>query len=148
MGRANIRCYAAGQPRPGRRFMLLAAVGMAALPAARAGAALRQVSLADLVTADGSASGLARSLASSQVSVRGYLAPSLDGREFALTEQPAAPCQLCGASHDAGASLTVFTALPDPGAPMLQLIQVSGRLEVDDAPGHVVRLAAAQIQSV
>ena len=148
MGRADIRCDATGQPRPGRRSILLAAVGLAALPAANAGAASRQVSLADLVTADGSASGLARSLASSQVSMRGYLTPSLDGREFALTEQPAAPCQLCGASHDAGVSLAVFTAQPEPGAPMLQLIQVSGRLEVDGAPGNAVRLAAAVIQSV
>lgn len=144
MGQANIRCDAVGHGAsrlPGRRSVLLAVAGLAAWPATRAAAA-PQVGFAELVAADGTPSGLARSLASSQVSVRGYLAPSLDGQAFALTEQPAAPCQLCGATHDIGAEVLVLTAAPDAGAPMLQRVEVSGTLEVRGA----VRLVAARIQ--
>ena len=140
MGQANIRCDALGRP-PGRRAVLLAAAGLAAWPAARASAAL-QVGFAELVAADGTPSGLARSLASSQVSVRGYLAPSLDGQAFGFTEQPAASCQLCGATHDTGAEMLVLTEAPDAGAPMLQRVEVSGTLEV----GGAVRLVAARIR--
>lgn len=145
MGQANIRCDAVGRAAtrpPGRRAVLLAAAGLAAWPAARAAAAVPQVAFADLVAADGSPSAFARSLASSQVSVRGYLAPSLDGQTFALTEQPAAPCQLCGATHGIGAEMPVLTEAPDAGAPMLQRVEVSGTLEVRGA----VRLVAARIQ--
>ena len=145
MGRTNVRCDAVGnaaKPWPGRRAVLFAAAGLAAWPASRAGAATPQVAFADLVAADGSPSPLARSLASSQVSVRGYLAPSLDGQAFAFTEQPAAACQLCGATHDAGAEMLVLTDAPDAGAPMLQQVEVSGTLDV----GGAVRLVAARIQ--
>ena len=142
MGRPIIRCDATGSPALGRRSVLLGAGGLAAmLPAARAAA--RPASLAGLVGPDGAPSPLARSLAPSWVSVRGYLAPSLDGREFTLSEQPALPCQLCGAAHEAGAGLVVVTAQPEPGAPMLQQVLASGRLDVDQALG-TVRLVDAR----
>lgn len=142
MERTIIRCEAVSQPTLGRRSMLVAVLA-ASLPIASA-SATQQTDLADLVGADGSPSPLARSLTPSLVSVRGYLAPSLDGREFMLTGQPAMPCQLCGAAHDAGYGLQVFTALPDPGAPMLQQVQVSGRLELDISG---LRLVDARIQA-
>lgn len=140
MNRPALRCDHA--PSPSRRTLLLAAAGLAAaLPSVRAaGSPLR---LTDLVDADGSPSQAARSLASSRVSVRGYLAPSLDGRQFTMTEQPALPCQLCGASHDAGAGMELTTARPEPGAPMVQQVEASGRLLVD---GGTVRLVDAQIE--
>lgn len=127
---------------PGRRAVLVALAGLAvhATPA-RADV---EPALADLLTADGSASRLALSLAQSQVSLRGYLAPSLDGRRFELMEGSVAPCQLCGATHDAGASVTVLVADPDPSAPGSQRVRVSGRLEVEGG----VRLVSARIQAV
>lgn len=144
MGRPIIRCEALGKPILNRRSVLLAVGGIAAmLPAARASA--RPASLADLVGADGAPSPLARSIASSWLSVRGYLAPSLDGREFTLSEQPAMPCQLCGAAHEAGAGLMVVTAQPEAGAPALQQVVVSGRLEVDGALG-AMRLVDARFE--
>ena len=143
MERTIIRCEAVSQPTLGRRSVLAAALA-ASLPIASAGAATHQVDLADLIGSDGSSSPLARSLTPSLISVRGYLAPSLDGREFILTGQPAMPCQLCGAAHDAGYGLQVFTSLPDPGAPMLQQVQVSGRLELDTSG---LRLVDARIQA-
>ena len=143
MERTVIRCEAVSQPTLGRRSVLTAVLA-ASLPIASASAATHQADLADLVDAEGIPSLLARLLTPSLVSVRGYLAPSLDGREFVLTAQPAMPCQLCGAAHDAGYGLQVFTALPDPDAPILQQVRVSGRLELD-ASG--LRLVDARIQA-
>ncbi len=142
MERAVFRCDAG--LGAARRSLLLALPGFVLLPdLARAEAG--ETSLVSLAATDGSGSALARSLAQATVSVRGYLAPSLDGREFALTEKSAAACQLCGALHDVGASLAVFTDAPDPDAPVLQRVRVSGRLEVDATGG--VRLVSARIQS-
>lgn len=146
MGRAIIRCEAVGRPTLNRRSVLAAALA-ASLPMAGASASTHQADLVDLMGVDGAPSPLARSLASSLISIRGYLAPSLDGREFTLTGQPPMPCQLCGAAHDAGYGLQVFTALPDPGAPMLQQVRVSGRLELDAAPPSGLRLVDARIQA-
>ena len=112
------------------------------LPAARTTA--HPASLADLVGPGGAPSPLARSIAPSWLSVRGYLAPSLDRREFTLSEQPALPCQLCGAVHEAGAGLMVVTAQPEAGAPAMQQVVVSGRLEVDSALG-TMRLVDARV---
>ena len=124
----RFRCDAV--PAPGRRSVMLA-VGLAALlPAARARASIEGPGVAELVGTDGAPSARARSLAAGVVTVRGYLSPSLDGREFSLSEQPSQPCQLCGATHDLGASLAVRTAQPQPGAPALQEVVVSGRLQL------------------
>lgn len=143
MRRDAIRCDAVPGPALDRRSVILALSSLAALaPAASARAGASAPGLADLAAADGSASALARSLAQTQVSVRGYLAPSLDGREFALTEGPAMPCQLCGNLHDLGSSVAVRLGAPDPNAPVFERVQVSGRLEIDS----VVRLMAARIQ--
>lgn len=128
-----------------RRSILGAVPVVAALPllAPAAGAATPSRGIADLVGADGKPSDLARSLARTDVSVRGYLAPSLDGRIFSVTEGSVLPCQLCGAQHDAGAGLTVQTSAPDADAPVFEIVDVSGRLEVDGG----VRLANACIRA-
>lgn len=140
----SIRCHAMPGPALGRRSALLALPGLALAPALSAAwAAPSGPGLAELVAADGSASSLARSLAGTQVRLLGYLAPSLDGREFALTEGPAAPCQLCGNLHDTGTGVAVRLGEPDLGAPVFERVQVSGRLEVDGG----VRLVSARIQA-
>lgn len=145
MKRDAMRCDAVREPALGRRSVLLALPSLAALtPMAAVRAAAPEPGLTELVGADGSATTLARSLAQTQVSVRGYLSPSLDGREFALTEGSAAPCQLCGSLHDAGSSMTVRTGEPAPGAPVFERVLVSGRLEIDGA----VRLTGACIQAL
>ena len=120
-------------PRLGRRSLVATLSGLSALPLfpAAAGAAASVASIADLVAADGVASPMAMSLAQTVVSVQGYLAPGLDGQTFALTEGSVLPCQLCGTVHDAGPELAVRAGAPDPDAPVFQLVQVSGCLEID-----------------
>ncbi len=124
----RVRCDAV--PTPGRRTVLLAAGLAALLPATRVRAAIEGPGIAELVGTDGAPSALARGLAAEAVTIRGYLSPSLDGREFSLSEQPSLPCQLCGATHDLSASLAVRTAQFEPGAPALQEVVVTGRLEL------------------
>ena len=128
-----------------RRSILRVVPAVTALPllASAAGAMTPAHAVADLVTADGTPSPLARSLARTEISVRGYLAPSLDGRVFSVTEGSVLPCQLCGAQHDAGAGLFVQTAAPNPDVPVFERVEVSGRLEIDDG----VRLADARIRA-
>lgn len=126
-----------------RRSVLIGLAGVAGLaPAARA--APSAAALGDLVTGEGGASGLARSLAGTIVTLRGYLAPSLDGREFPMTDASAAPCQLCGNQHEAGRAILVRVAMLD--VPVLERVEVTGRLEVDEAGG--VRLIAAGIRAL
>lgn len=112
MKRDALRCHAVPGP-PGRRSVLLALPGLAAL-ASVARAAASGPSLTKLVATDGGASALART----RVSVRGHLSPSPDGREFVLTEAPTVACQLCGDLHDADPGVAVRTDAPDPGAAM------------------------------
>lgn len=127
-----------------RRTVLLGlgSLAAAALDAKPVRAATTGPSIADLVTDDGRPTILAGTLADTEVSLRGYLGPSLDGREFALTEALAMPCQLCGVIHDAGGSLAVRTAALVQGAPVLDSVLVTGRL----ALGGGVRLLDASIQ--
>lgn len=149
MSRHAIRCDFIPGPALDRRSVVLGLAGLAALgPAAAARAAIAGPSLADLVAADGSASALARTLTGTEVSVRGTLAPSLDGREFTLSEESTEPCQLCGNLHDAGASVAVRTAEPDPNAPVFGRVEVSGRLEIDATVRPGLRLTAARIQAL
>lgn len=138
MAQATIRCDAV--PVPGRRALLLAAAALLPGHRARADGA---TPLAALVGADGTASPLARGLEAQALSVRGYLSPSLDGRSFGLTEQPPMPCQLCGATHDLGASLAVRTAQPDAGALPVREVAVTGRLELSPT----LRLVDARIEA-
>lgn len=127
MTSVTVRCDAV--PAQGRRAVLLA-VGLATLlPVSRANAAMDNIGLAELTGADDTPSFLAKSFGSRTINVRGYLSPSLDGREFFLSEQPPLPCQLCGATHDLGATLSVRTMQAEPAAPVLQQVIVSGRLE-------------------
>lgn len=135
---------------PDRRTLL--AVGLAGLSGI-AGMSLAQAAggelrIADLVIADGGASELARSRAGSSITLRGYLAPSLDGELFGLSERSPGICQLCGAAHDLGAALQVRTAIPDPAAPVMQPVEVSGRLAVDPVPGSAVSLQGARIRAL
>lgn len=148
-----IRCHAVSPPGrrviapPGRRAVLRAASALAALVAlpspgfAQPGTAA--LAAGDLVDADGVASALAQRLAQTIVSVRGTLAPTPDGRVFTVADGSVLPCQLCGALHDAGPSIGVETARPEPDAPAFERVQVSGRLEV----GRAVRLTDARIQA-
>ena len=140
---------AVSRPNLHRRAVILALSGVAALKptVGAASTAASEPALADLVAADGSPSALAWSLAQTQASVRGYLAPSLDGREFTLTEGPALPCQLCGDLHGVGASVVVRTGEPEPSAPAFRLVQVAGRLEVDGAQRPGIRLTSARIRA-
>jgi len=127
-----------------RRTVLLGLGSLAAavLDAKPVRAATAGPSIADLVTDDGRPTTLACTLADTEVSLRGYLGPSLDGREFALTEALAMPCQLCGVMHDAGGSLAVRTAALVQDAPVLDSVLVTGRLALEDG----VRLLDASIQ--
>ena len=127
-----------------RRSILSAVSAVAVLPllASVASAMTPSPSIADLVGPDGMPSHLAWSLARTEISVRGYLAPSLDGRIFSVTEGSVLPCQLCGAQHDAGPSVIVQMDAPNANAPVFEIVEVSGRLEVDGG----VRLADARIR--
>ena len=140
----HIVCRAVA-PEISRRSVLLGLAGTAALVPAAVARPTSGPGLGDLVAGDGTASSLARSMVGTTVSLRGYLAPSLDGREFPMTEASAAPCQLCGNLHDGGASILVRADQAD--VPVLQLVEVTGRLDLDGAaPG--VRLTATGIRTI
>src|SRR5215210_496323 len=106
---AKICCHEV-MPQLDRRSVLAGIAGLITFaPVARAHAK-DEVPLANLVGPDGQASDLARSMTGQMVRIRGYLAPSLDGREFALSESSPGACQLCGAIHDPGAIITNHSA--------------------------------------
>ena len=141
----HIVCRAVA-PEISRRSVLLGLVGAAALAPAAVARPTPGPVLGDLVAGDGTASSLARSLAGTTVSLRGYLAPSLDGREFPMTEASAALCQLCGNLHDGGANILVRADGAD--VPVLQRVEVTGRLEVGEAAAPGVRLTATGIRTI
>jgi hypothetical protein len=62
------------------------------------------------------------------VKVRGYLAPSLDGREFALSESSPGACQLCGTIHDPGATITIHSASTEGVPPIFEPVLVEGQV--------------------
>ena len=131
---SRFHCHAVDARVPRRAFL----AGLAALApfAAQTATALK---IADVANEDGLASALARTLAGQTISLRGYFAPSVIEGEFALYEAPAAPCQLCGGLHDAGANLVVAGA-PPAEVSMLKLIEARGRVEIIDGK---LRLQAA-----
>jgi len=89
--------------------------------------------LADLVTADGSATRRARELDGERLELRGYIAPSLvsNPAAFLLTEGSLAPCMLCGCVHGSGVGLLVAPRLPlDADLGMTERVDVVGRLQL------------------
>ena len=144
MHRQTFHCEAAAVPSIPRRDILLGMAALAALVPARARAGER-ATIADLVGPDGYASSWAVTNAGERIALRGYFAPGLSEAKFDLYEGPAAPCQLCGMIHDAGASIEV-EARPPADANMAKMIEVTGRIEA--APGRAPRIVAAGAATV
>ncbi|MDF2116709.1 hypothetical protein PY365_14075 [Roseiarcaceae bacterium H3SJ34-1] len=144
MHRQTFRCEAVNLP-VARRNILLGMATLAALVPIRARAADGQAKIADLVDADGNASPWAVANSGAKIVLRGYFAPALTDVKFDLYEAPAAPCQLCGMIHDAGANIEVEARVP-ADANMMKMIEVAGRIEaaVDRAP----RIIAAEAATV
>ncbi|WP_414474809.1 hypothetical protein [Microvirga sp. M2] len=138
---AKIRCHEV-LPQPDRRSVLAGIAGLIALAPVAAASAQDEVSLANLVGPDGQASDLARSMTGRTIRVRGYLAPSLDGREFALSESSPGACQLCGVIHDPGATITIRSASAKDAPPILEPVLVEGQLAVTQAAAAVALLDA------
>ncbi len=133
-------CFAVEQPLR-RRAFLAGVAGLAASAPFCARAAAR-LKIGDVADSDAKATALARGLLGQDIVLRGYFAPSVVDGEFALYEAPAAPCQLCGGLHDAGANLVVVGAEIPADVSMLRLIEVAGRVEIE---GEALRLAAAKM---
>lgn len=130
MTSSAFQCRAVSPALPRRAFLAGAAGLVGAAPFGAAASAAPGI--ADLAGGDGRASALARRLAGEVVTLRGYFAPSVTDGEFLLYEAPAAPCQLCGGLHDAGASLVAAGAEIPAGVSMLRLIEARGRLAIAD----------------
>jgi hypothetical protein len=125
----KIRCHEVA-PRLDRRSVLAGIAGLIALAPVTSASTQDEVPLAGLVGSDGQASDAARSAIGRTVRVRGYLAPSLDGREFALSEASPGVCQLCGVVHDAGATIAVHSASVDGAPPIFEPVLVEGQLAI------------------
>jgi len=124
---AKICCHEI-MPRIDRRSVLAGIAGLVAFSPLVTASAKDELRLADLVGPDGHASDLARSMMGQRVEVRGYLAPSLDGIEFTLSESSPGVCQLCGALHDPGARISIRSASPESSPPVFEPVLVEGRL--------------------
>jgi hypothetical protein len=125
-----------------RRSVLAGIAGLIALTPLAKAHAKDELPLANLVGPDGRPSDVARSMTGQTVRVRGYLAPSLDGREFSLSEASAGACQLCGSIHDPGATITI-RSIPSEGAPpVFEPVLVEGQLAVTEPAATVVLLDA------
>jgi hypothetical protein len=144
MRRQTFRCEAISLP-VARREVLLGMAALAALVPMRARAADGQAKIADLVDTDGNASAWAVANSGAKITVRGYFAPNLVETKFDLYEAPAAPCQLCGMIHDAGANIEVEARVP-ADANMMKMIEVAGRIEA--APDRAPRIIAAEAATV
>jgi hypothetical protein len=81
------------------------------------------------------------------VRIRGYLAPSLDGREFALSESSPGACQLCGTIHDPGATITIRSASTEGVSPIFEPVLVEGQLAVT-GPAATVALLDAKTRTL
>jgi hypothetical protein len=143
---SKIRCHEVA-PQLDRRSVLAGIAGLIALVPVTSAFAHDEVPLANLVGPDGQASDLARSVMGRTVRVRGYLAPSLDGREFALSEASPGACQLCGVIHDAGATITVRSASAEGAPPILEPVLVEGQLAIA-GPAAAPALLDAKIRTV
>ena len=142
MSSAKFQCHVV-EPSLRRRTFLAGVAGLvvAAPLSAHASASIR---IADVADADGRATLQANKLSGQEITLRGYFAPSVRDGEFALFEAPAAPCQLCGGLHDAGANLVIVGAYPAEVS-MLKLIEVRGRVAIVDGALRLVAASAALV---
>jgi hypothetical protein len=147
MSRLTKICCHEVMPHIDRRSVLAGIGGLIALSPFVRAQAKDEFRLADLVGPDGYASDIARSMAGRTVKVRGYLAPSLDGIEFALSESSPGACQLCGEIHDPGARITIHSAIPESTPPIFEPVLIEGQLMVTE-PAAAVILAKAKAHSL
>ena len=138
---AKICCHEV-VPQLNRRSVLAGITGLITLAPLASAHAKDELLLANLVRLDGQASDLARSMTGQTVRLRGYLAPSLDGREFALSESSPGACQLCGAIHNPGATITIRSASTEGALPIFKPVLLEGQLEVTGPAATVVLLDA------
>ena len=138
---SKIRCHEVA-PHLDRRSVLAGIAGLIVLVPVTSSSAQDEMPLANLVGPNGQASDLARSLMGRTVRVRGYLAPSLDGREFALSESSPGACQLCGVIHDPGATIAVHSAPAEGAPPILESVLVEGQLAIAGPAATVTLLDA------
>jgi hypothetical protein len=141
---SKIRCHEVA-PQLDRRSVLAGIAGLIALVPVTSASAQDEVPLANLVRPDGQASDLARSVTGSTVRVRGYLAPSLDGREFTLSESSPGACQLCGVIHDPGATIKINSASSEGAPPILEPVLVGGQLMII-GPAATVTVLDAKVR--
>jgi hypothetical protein len=138
---AKICCHEV-TPQLDRRSVPAGIAGLITLAPLASAHAKDELPLANLVGSDGRASDLARSMTGQTVRIRGYLAPSLDGREFALSESSPGACQLCGAIHDPGATITIRSASTEGAPAIFEPVLVEGLLAVTGPAATVVLLDA------
>ncbi|MBL0407238.1 hypothetical protein JKG68_25240 [Microvirga aerilata] len=143
---ATICCHEV-VPQLDRRSVLTGIAGLITLAPLASAHAKDELPLASLVGPDGQASHLARSMSGQTVRVRGYLAPSLDGREFALSEASPGACQLCGTIHDPGATITIRSAPTESVPPIFEPVLVEGQLAVT-GPAATVALLDAKTRTL
>jgi hypothetical protein len=129
-------------PQLDRRSVLAGIAGLITLAPLASAHAKDELPLANLVGPDGQASDLAWSMTGQTVKIRGYLAPSLDGREFPLSESSPGACQLCGAIHDPGVTITIRSASTEGALPIFEPVVVEGQLAVTGPAATVVLLDA------
>ena len=129
-------------PQLDRRSVLAGIAGLITLAPLASAYAKDELPLANLVGPEGQASDLARSMTGQMVRIRGYLAPILDGREFALFESSPGACQLCGAIHDPGTTITIRSASTEGVPPIFELVLVEGQLAVMGPTATVTLLDA------
>jgi hypothetical protein len=137
----KIRCHEVS-PQLDRRSLLAGIAGLIALVPVTSASAQDEVPLTNLVGPEGQASDLARSMMGRTIRVRGYLAPSLDGREFALSESSPGVCQLCGVIHDPGATIKINSASSESAPSILEPVLVEGQLAVTGPASTVALLDA------
>lgn len=139
--RSAFRCDAA-MPAIGRRRLLIALAALPLLNAAARAGGQDMLKIGDLIDDQGNATQRALAANGQRITLRGYYAPvTIDGR-FDLYEGPAAPCQLCGMIHDAGANISVEADAPDDAA-MTRMIEVSGQLVAADGPPRLIAATAS-----
>jgi hypothetical protein len=142
MSRLAKICCQEVTPQLDRRSVLAGIAGLITLAPLASAHAKDELPLANLVGPNGQASDLARSMTGQTIRVRGYLAPSLDGRAFALSEASPGACQLCGAIHNPGATITIRSASSEGAPPIFEPVLVEGQLALTGPPATVVLLDA------
>jgi hypothetical protein len=132
------------QSMQSRRSILLGATALLSLAGVRSAGAADRLSTGALVDGAGRATARAVMLDGQTVTLIGYLAPPLtSGESWLIGEGPAVPCQLCGETHDIGATMAVTADKPfDPVPSPAQAVALIGRLDLN---GAAPRLLAARL---